>query len=220
MLKIGQDRSMNPTREKLLDATLRVVVEQGIAKASARAIATEAGVNQALVFYHFGSVDELLAAACGHGAQQRVDAHRETLSQVADFAELVTLARDIHTQELMAGNVALLGQLLAGASSHPALGPATAAGLALWTTEVEQVIERLLGRGPAAGLIDVPGLARAISASFVGLELYDGVDPVGASAAFGALEQLARLVNLLDDLGPVERAALRRRIRRAARPIT
>ncbi|GAA2434589.1 hypothetical protein GCM10010191_56340 [Actinomadura vinacea] len=31
-------------------------------------------MNQALVFYHFGSVDELLSAACRHGAEQRVDA--------------------------------------------------------------------------------------------------------------------------------------------------
>lgn len=207
---------MTTTREKLLDATLRVVVEQGIAKVSARAIATEADVNQALVFYHFGSVDELLAAACTHGAEQRVARHRTALAEVTDFAGLVALAEDIHRQEVEAGNVALLGQLLAGASSHEALGPATAAGLELWIAEVRGVLERLLGSGPLADLVDVPGLARAVSASFVGLELYDGVDPAGASSAFAALEQLARFVSVLDHLGPVERAALRRRLRRSA----
>ncbi len=205
---------MTTTREKLLDATLRVVVEQGIAKASARAIATEAGVNQALVFYHFGSVDELLAAACDHGARQRIEAHRAALAEVSDFGGLVMLARTVHEQEQAAGNVALLGQLLAGSSSHPSLGPATAAGLELWASEVRGVLERLLAGGPLAGLVDVPGLARAVSASFVGLELYDGVDPAGADDAFAALEQLARFLAVLDDLGPVERAALRRRMRR------
>lgn len=208
---------MTTTREKLLDATLRVVVDHGIAKASARVIATEAGVNQALVFYHFGSVDELLAAACEHGARQRIEAHRAPLAAVTDFAGLVVLARDIHAQEHAAGNVALLGQLLAGSSSHPALAPATAAGLRLWAAEVEQVLRRLLGAGPLADLVDVPGLSRAISASFVGIELYDGVDPSGAADAFAALEQLARFLTVLDDLGPVERTALRRRLRRAAR---
>lgn len=206
---------MTTTREKLLDATLRVVVGQGIAKASARTIATEAGVNQALVFYHFGSVDELLAAACEYGARQRIDAHHAALAAVTDVKGLVTLARAIHAQEQAAGNVALLGQLLAGSSSHPALGPATAAGLRLWAAEVEQVLTRLLDAGPLAGLVDVPGLARAISASFVGIELYDAVDPSGATDAFAALEQLAGLVAVLDQLGPVERAALRRRVRRA-----
>ncbi|WP_225869135.1 MULTISPECIES: TetR/AcrR family transcriptional regulator [unclassified Nocardioides] len=204
-----------PTREKLLDACLRVVVDQGIAKASARAIATEAGVNQALVFYHFGSVDELLAAACDHGARQRIEAHRAALAEVTDFSGLIAVARAIHAHEQDAGNVALLGQLLAGSSSHASLGPATAAGLALWATEVQVVLERLLGSGPLAGLVDVPGLARAVSASFVGLELYDGVDPEGAASAFAAFEQLARLLGVVDGLGPVERAALRRRLRRS-----
>ncbi len=53
------------TRTKLLEGALRTLAEQGIAKTSARSVAAAAGVNQALVFYHFGSVDELLAAACG-----------------------------------------------------------------------------------------------------------------------------------------------------------
>lgn len=216
MLKTGQDGPMG-TREKLLDATLRVVVQQGIAKASARAIATEAGVNQALVFYHFGSVDDLLAQACDHGARQRVAEHAPALAQVRDLAGLVALAREIHAREQAAGNVALLGQLLAGASSHPALGPATAAGLALWTEAVQAVLERLLADGPWADLVDVAGLARAVSAAFVGLELYDGVDPAGAEQAFATLEQLARVLGVLDDLGPIERAALRRRVRHAAR---
>ena len=85
-----------------------MVVGQGIAKASARTIATEAGVNQALVFYHFGSVDELLAAACEHGARQRIAAHRDALAAVKGVAGLVSLARSIHAQEQAAGNVETL----------------------------------------------------------------------------------------------------------------
>ncbi|MCL2543905.1 MAG: TetR/AcrR family transcriptional regulator [Nocardioidaceae bacterium] len=203
------------TRDKLLAATLRVVAEQGIARVSARTIAAEADVNQALVFYHFGSIDELLVAACEQGAADRVAAYRDDLAQVGDFAGLVALARAVHEREQAAGNIALLGQLLAGASSHPGLGPATARGLERWTAEVHGVLERLLGAGPLADLVDVAGLARGVGAAFVGLELYDGVDPDGARAAFGALEQLGRLMGLLDDLGPIERAALRRRVRRA-----
>ncbi len=216
MLKNRQDDAVS-TREKLLAATLRVVVDQGIAKVSARTIATEAGVNQALVFYHFGSVDDLLAQACAHGARERVEANRAALAEVRDFAGLIAVAREVHATEQAAGNVALLGQLLAGAPSHPALAPATAAGLELWTREVEAVLGRLLGAVPLADLVDVPGLARAVSASFVGMELYDGVDPAGAERAFASLEQLARLMSVLDDLGPIERTALRRRVRAAAR---
>ncbi|MFD5647862.1 TetR/AcrR family transcriptional regulator, partial [Streptomyces anulatus] len=81
------------TRTKLLEGALRTLAEQGIAKTSARSVAASAGVNQALVFYHFGSVDELLAAACRHGAEQRVARHRDRVAAVTPLAELLACGR-------------------------------------------------------------------------------------------------------------------------------
>ena len=202
------------TRDKLLDATLRVLAEQGIAKASARTVATAAGVNQALVFYHFGTVDELLAAACEHGARIRVEANRAALQEVTTLPQLVAVARAVHAAERDAGHVALLGQLLAGAPSHPTLAAATATGLRLWIAEVETVLTRVLAPTVLAGVIDVPGLARAIASSFVGLELYERVDADGAEQAFAALDALAATLGVLTDLGPLEERAVRRRLRR------
>jgi AcrR family transcriptional regulator len=202
------------TRDKLLAATLAVVAEQGIAKASARTIAAEAGVNQALVFYHFGSIDDLLVAACEHGARQRVEANREAIAETTSLPELVAVARRLHQTERAAGHVALLGQLLAGAPSHGPLAAAVATGLGLWIAEVEAVLGRLLADTALADLVDVAGLARAVAASFVGLELYDGVDPEGAASALDSLEQLAALAGVLADLGPIEARTVRRRLRR------
>ncbi|MEW2437508.1 TetR/AcrR family transcriptional regulator [Streptomyces caniferus] len=204
------------TRTKLLEGALRTVTEQGIAKTSARTIAAAAGVNQALVFYHFGSVDELLAAACRYGAEQRLAGYREGLSRVGSLAELLELGRNLHTEQRAGGHVAVLAQLLAGARTQPRLAPATAAGLALWIDEIEQVLARVLTDTPIAAFVDVPGLSRALAASFVGLELYEGVDPDGALAALDALEQLSGLVAVLEDLGPVAQRAVRAHLRRSA----
>ncbi|GAA2304249.1 TetR/AcrR family transcriptional regulator [Streptomyces caniferus] len=204
------------TRTKLLEGALRTVTEQGIAKTSARTIAAAAGVNQALVFYHFGSVDELLAAACRYGAEQRLAGYREGLSRVGSLAELLELGRNLHTEQRAGGHVAVLAQLLAGAQTQPRLAPATAAGLALWIDEIEQVLARVLTDTPIAAFVDVPGLSRALAASFVGLELYEGVDPDGALAALDALEQLSGLVAVLEDLGPVAQRAVRAHLRRSA----
>jgi AcrR family transcriptional regulator len=202
------------TRSKLVAGALTTLVEHGIAGASARTIAAAAGVNQALVFYHFGTVDELLVAACRHGAEQRVATYRERLDGVRTVRELLDLGRELHTTERAGGHVAALAQLLAGAQAHPRLAPAAAAGLALWTDEIEKVLKRVLGGTPLGGLVDVAGLAKAISAAFVGLQLYEGVDVAGAAAAFGALEQLAALVAVLDELGPVAGRAVRSHLRR------
>ncbi|WP_327154957.1 TetR/AcrR family transcriptional regulator [Streptomyces tubercidicus] len=204
------------TRTKLLAGALRTLTEQGLAKTSARTIAATAGVNQALVFYHFGSVDELLAAACRHGAEQRVAHYRERFAEVGSLTEFLELGRELHAEERAAGHVAVLAQLLAGAQTQPRLAPATAAGLAQWIEEIEQVLTRVLSTTPITAFVDVPGLSRALAAGFVGLELYEGVDPEGALAALDALEQLSALIGVLEDLGPVAQRAVRARIRRSA----
>lgn len=57
-------------------------------------------------------------------------------------------------------------------------------------------------------------LAAAISAGFIGLELYEGADPDGAAQALHALQHLGVLVEVVDELGPIARRALRAKMRR------
>jgi AcrR family transcriptional regulator len=202
------------TRTKLLDAALETLKKQGIAGASARTIATAAGVNQALVFYHFGSVDQLLAAACEHGSQQRIALYRDRFAAVSSLRELLDLGRSLHAEERAEGSVAALAQLLAGSQTDAKLAPATTAGLNLWIAEVEQALRRVLASSPLAEFVDVTGLAKAVAAAFVGLELYEGVDADGAGHALDALEELAALVTALEDMGPLVRRAVRAKLRR------
>ncbi|GAA2628569.1 MULTISPECIES: TetR/AcrR family transcriptional regulator [Streptomyces] len=205
------------TKEKLLEGALRTLAEQGIAKASARTIATTAGVGQGLIFYHFGSVDELLAAACRFGAEQRVARYRDRLAALGSLTELLEFARAMHEEERAAGNVALLGQLLAAGQSSPVLAAATADGLGLWIEELEKVLTRLLAATPLEGYADPAGLARATAASFIGIELYEGVDPQGAGSALAALEQLAGLAAVLEGLGSLSQRVVRHGLRRGTR---
>jgi AcrR family transcriptional regulator len=208
---------MPDTRTRLLEGALQTLRVKGIAGTSARAIATAAGVNQALIFYHFGSVDELLSAASVHGARARLAVYAPQLAAVPSLSALLQLGLTLHEQERAEGNVLVLAQLLAGAQSEPALAPATAAALNLWVAEIENVLVRVLATSPLADVLDVPGLARAISAAFVGFELYEGVDQVGANRAAAAIAQLGVLVEVIEDLGPAARRMLRAKLRRAGR---
>ncbi|WP_407940780.1 TetR/AcrR family transcriptional regulator [Nonomuraea antri] len=206
---------MADTRSKLLDAALETLKTQGIAGVSARSIATAAGVNQALVFYHFGSVDRLLADAIEYGSEQRVALYRERFATVSSLGELLDLGRELHAEERAEGSVSALAQLLAGSQTDAELAPATANGLNVWIAEVELALGRVLAQTPLAEFVDVAGLAKATAAAFVGLELYEGVDPAGAGQAMNALEDLGALVAILDDMGPLVRRAVRGRLRRA-----
>ncbi len=51
------------TRLALLDAAEELLITKGVAGITTRKVADRAGVNQALVHYHFGTIEELLLAA-------------------------------------------------------------------------------------------------------------------------------------------------------------
>lgn len=205
---------MADTKQRLIDGAMAALREHGIAGVSARTIAAAAGVNQALVFYHFGSVDELLVVACQVASKARVEAYKDRFDAASSLRELLDVGRAMFDAERELGNVSVLAQMLAGAQTDPKLAEPTAAALRLWTTEIEGVLRRLLAHSPVAEIADIPGLTDAVAAAFVGLELYGGVDAAAAQRALSALDQLAVLVDVVDDLGPVARRALRARLRK------
>ena len=51
------------TRKALLDAAEDLLITKGVASITTRKVAERAGVNQALVHYHYGTIEELLVAA-------------------------------------------------------------------------------------------------------------------------------------------------------------
>ena len=174
-------------------------------------------MNQALIFYHFGSVDELLTTACLAATRERVAEYSERFAAVAGLAGLLTLGRELYEHERRLGNVTVLTQMLAGAQADPRLRPATAAALQLWIDEIELVLRRVLAGSPLAAVLDPAGLARAVSAGFVGVQLYGGVDEPGGDQALAALERLSVLVEVVEELGPAASKILREKLVRANR---
>jgi AcrR family transcriptional regulator len=204
------------TRRRLISGAIETVRRNGIAGTSARTVAATAGVNQALVFYHFGSVAELLGEACQTATQADVERYQQRFAAVSSLRELLALGRELHADQRERGNVTLLAQLLAGSQGDERLATATRSAIQLWVHEIEAVLSRVVAGSPIAPVVDVQGLAHAISAAFVGMELFEAVDPAGSEAALDALDRLGVLLEVAEDLGPVATAALRRRINRTA----
>ncbi|MFS0884270.1 TetR/AcrR family transcriptional regulator [Aeromicrobium sp. 179-A 4D2 NHS] len=206
-------KSAEESKRRLVAAAIEVLRTDGIAAMSARAISQRAGVAQGLVFYHFGSVTELIAQACVTATQARVDLHREQFAEAASFADLVALAREVQVAEREAGNVSILGQALAVAQTDAELAVAMRQALDLWREPIVAVSSRLLGAGsPFSGLIDAETFADLLMAAFVGFELTDAVREDGVDdRSFEALEVVAAV---LDGLGPVGRRALAATLRR------
>ncbi|MEO9324996.1 TetR family transcriptional regulator [Nocardioides sp. C4-1] len=207
---------MTDTRQRLIEATAEALRTDGIAGVSARTVAARAEVNQALVFYHFGTMSELIQAATRAAVDDNVAYYRERFAQIGSLRELLEAGHEIHDRERETGNIAVMAQLMAGAQQDLLLAEAARYAMARWCEQIEVVVRRLMADGPLAEVVDPAGLAQMISAVFIGLELYDGVDPLGSRAAIAAVEKLVVLVDVVDDLGPVASRALRSKVRRAS----
>jgi AcrR family transcriptional regulator len=187
------------TRERILEAALAALRDEGIAGISARAIARHGGFNQALIFYHYGSVDALLVAVARSESERRSALYAEALQDVDSLAGLVAVAKRLHDEAFQAGTVAALTQMLAGAVGGEALAQGVRDAFEPWTALVGETIDRLLDGTPYAGLLPAADLTTAVAAMFLGIELLVGVDPDAAAAEslFGTMESVARLVDAL-----------------------
>ena len=193
------DRSTD-TRAALVKGAVEALGEVGFAGASAREIASRAGCNQALVFYHFGSVTELLLAALDDVSARRLGAYSQALEQASSLTDLIESAQAIFSEDLDAGYVAVLVEMITGAQATPGLGEQVTKRLAPWREFAETAVRKALVGSPVALLLPAKELAHGVVAGFLGLELLASLD--GDRAAALALFDRARgLAGLLDLAG-------------------
>lgn len=199
----GPPRSGSPTRARIIEAAIETVRREGIVGTSARAIAATGDVAPGLLFYHFGSVTEVLVAAGEELAARRVQRYDDGLRDVATAADLVRVARALHTEDVSAGHTRVLVQLLAATASDPELGPRLARAFTPWIDLVHRTLDRVVGRSPARSLFPTQDGAHALTALFLGLELLAqlGGDFARDEHVFDAFDRSAALIGPLLGLG-------------------
>ncbi len=183
------------TRRQLVDAAIETLKAEGYAGASARTIAQRAGINQGLIFYHFGSVANLLLAALDAVSEERLDLYGKEVSEVRGPSQLVDAAEEIFRNDLDAGYITVLVEMIAGSSSTPGLGPEVASRIRPWRQFAQSTIEASLGESPLNGILPVKDVAHAVVALYLGLEMLSHLDgdPDPALALFAHARQLASL---------------------------
>ena len=116
------------TAEAFLDAAERLLVEVGHAGISTRRLAAEAGANQGLVHYYFGSMDELFVQVLERFTERLVARQREMYGADAPFIEKWRTAWRFQEEDLEAGYSKIWMELQALSWSQPDLRPRDRAG--------------------------------------------------------------------------------------------
>lgn len=205
----GSDEALGGTKSTLVEAALETLKKKGFAGASAREIARAGGFNQALIFYHFGSVQNLLLAALDLVSARRMRAYAPAFEQAQTVAELATLARRIYAEDLENGYVTVLGEMVAGGASNPELGGEVVARLQPWIDLVERKLRELLAGSPFELVVPPRDVAFAIVALYLGIDMLSHLE--GSTARAESLLDLGvRYAPLAGVLLPSQRAGQRR----------
>jgi len=194
------------TRSRIIAAAVGTLNEDGITGASARTIAKRGAFNQALIFYHFGSVEGLLLATALSEGEKRSAHYADRFGRVDSLAELVSVAREVHSKEMAEGGPTVLTQLLAGSVSSPTLAKGILEAMKPWMTLVEQAVTRVIGEGPLANLVPISDIAFAIASLFLGMELLANLDTEAErfDALFDSIARVAAVVEMLIKVVPTK----------------
>jgi AcrR family transcriptional regulator len=166
----GSSRSAD-TRRQLTDAAIESLKVDGFAGTSARAIAQRSGLTQGLIFYHYGSVANLLLAALDSISAERMAHYSAAIDRARTPSEVVDVAMEIFREDLDAGYVTVLVEMIAGASSTPGMGAEVSARLAPWFRFAERAVNTSIGGSAFESVVPVQDIAYGIVALYLGLEM-------------------------------------------------
>ncbi|MDQ6805953.1 MAG: TetR family transcriptional regulator [Actinomycetota bacterium] len=163
--------TLTGTKARIAEAALETLKTKGYAGSSAREIASVGSFNQALIFYHFGSVQNLLLMALDLVSARRMRAYGPAFEQAHTVTELARLAREIYAEDLENGYVTVLGEMVAGGVSNAELGASVVARLQPWIEIVERKLRELVAGSLFESLIPPRDVAFAIIALYLGIDM-------------------------------------------------
>jgi AcrR family transcriptional regulator len=198
------DGAGGDTRGKILAAAFRRLASEGYAALSVREIAKDAGVNHALINYHFRSKDQLVIDVLD-AANQHLLARQASMYQgPGGFAQKWAEARRFYAGDLASGFVRVQAELWAASLSNAELRKKFLPRLMAWKQLVLGAVRDALRAAEAHG-IELPApltaevIACWISEFWLGMEFADLLGIEEEQSTHGAaLDALQALLEALD----------------------
>lgn len=206
---------------KILDAALRVLGRDGYHATSLRRVAAEAGVQQRMVSYYYGSREQLIEHAVRHVGDRLVDQIAEAVQGLEEPADIIATGFERLWNALTTDRALLVAYfgLTAEAVTDPYLKPATGYISDRLRELIAGLIADARGRGRRI-LVDEDSLIVmmiAVVQGFVLDYLERGDTPALRSAIAQVQAGLAQLAPLGEPIEKTSRSAPERRRPRRSR---
>jgi AcrR family transcriptional regulator len=206
------------TKARILEAAFRRLAKEGYAALSMREIAKEAGVNHALINYHFRTKDDLVIAVLDEANRQLLERQKRMYRSPGGFAGKWAEARRFYAADLASGFVRVQAELWAASFSNAGLREKFLPRVLAWKRVVLEAVREAFAAMEASGLelareLKPEVVATWISEYWLGMEFADllGVREEQMRHR-AALDAMQRLLEGLD-----ARAAKAKPARRKAR---
>lgn len=172
----GEEDSPASTKDRIVEAAFATLKEEGFAGTSARAIARRGGFNQALIFYHFGTLNDLLLATLDETSAGRMSRYRDSMGRARSVDDKIQTATLLYREDLGSGHITVISEMVAGSLARPDLGPEVVARMEPWIAFTEGVITDLLAGSIFEETINPRTLAFAVVALYLGVDLLSHLD--------------------------------------------
>jgi AcrR family transcriptional regulator len=187
------------TRAKILEAAFRRLTREGYAALSVREIAKDAGVNHALINYHFRSKDQLVIEVLDAANRELLARQQSMYGAPGGFAEKWARARAFYESDLASGFVRLQAELWAASLSDAGLREKFLPRLVAWRDVVLGAVRDAVAALEAGGTRLPPPFTPEVIATWItefwlGMEFVDLIgrreERAEHEAALDAMQQL------------------------------
>jgi AcrR family transcriptional regulator len=188
------------TRDRILRATIELIAEVGLDRVRTRAVAQRAGVNPALVHYHFGSMSVLLLAAAEVALYEELGPSLEVLQEGDGIdVSLYSILDRIQRFGSETTGSTVFAETIAKASRDPELRRWVHGAALRFRSVIRQRLEVACDAGEIDEAADLDAVALALAAALDGLLFHRLADPsLNVTVAAAPLRRLIGRTEAVD----------------------
>lgn len=196
---------LGDTKARILSAAFRRLASEGYAALSVREIAKDAGVNHALINYHFRSKDQLVIEVLDAANRRLLARQDEMYRSPGGYAQKWAQARRFYESDLASGFVRVQAELWAASFSNLELRERFMPRLLAWKQRVRDAVGEAVASLAAKGIVLPSPFSAEIIASWIsefwlGMEMGDLLgDPHQSEQSRAALDAVEQLLVWVDE---------------------